>query len=313
MEELYRIYNGKWSKELLMKDKYERIRKKIVDTFSNLEFIEGPHKYFLHKEDGTKVEMPCVSNVTHLFKPHFDSEEQAERCSQKYYDNPESKYYQMTKDEILELWNKISTDACNHGSERHEYSESLFYYMTYQYDKILPEFKDRLKKDENGVLYFSAVYPKEVSAAKFYNDIPVCIVPILAETKVYICNEYYRYSGTFDILFYYDQELDERNTDKTKDLSGLMVFDWKTNKDLYKNFSSYLLYDFSEMLDMPLSIYKLQLSAYQNCLENIGEKVVGRRIIWLKPDSNYEKIPLENVVKRLHNALIAHFDLSKLL
>lgn len=77
-----------------------------------------------------------------------------------------------------------------------------------------------------------------------------------------------------------------------------------TNKDLYKNFASQkLLPPFDGLLDMPLSVYKLQLSLYENALTKIGMKVVGRRILWLKPDCSYEKIPLESYRERIDNEL----------
>ena len=77
-----------------------------------------------------------------------------------------------------------------------------------------------------------------------------------------------------------------------------------TNKDLYKNFKEQkLLEPFEELLDMPLNIYKLQLSLYQNCLEKVGLKTVARRILWLKPDGTYDKISLEEYVKVLREAL----------
>jgi hypothetical protein len=82
-----------------------------------------------------------------------------------------------------------------------------------------------------------------------------------------------------------------------------------TNKDLYKNFKEQkLLPPFNELLDMPLSTYKLQLSLYENALHKIGIKVVGRRILWLKPDSEYEKINLESYQKEIDNELKKIFN-----
>jgi hypothetical protein len=108
------------------------------------------------------------------------------------------------------------------------------------------------------------------------------------------------YAGTFDILFYYDAEIEGKSLNN----SGLVVMDWKTNKDLYKNFKEQkLLTPFDGLLDMPLSIYKLQLSLYENALHKIGLKVVGRRILWLKPDGTYEKINLESYRERIDNEL----------
>ena len=286
MRILYR--NNKW-KGIWDNPKYEEIRNKIKETFVGLEFIEEGHMYFLNGK-----QMTCVSDVTHMFQEHFDSTTKAVETSERNFNNPDSKYYQMTPDMILAEWKKISNEACTHGTFTHECGESLFYFMTGQNEKVLPEFQDRLT-DDGG---FRILHPKEESAAKFYEEIPECIVPILAETKVY--DEELGYSGTFDILFYYDAELDGKPAEK----SGLLVLDFKTNKDLYKNFKGKtLLEPFNELLDMPLSIYKLQLSLYQSCLNKIGLKVIGRRIIWLKPDGTYDKINLEEYVGQLRESL----------
>ena len=286
MKILYR--NNKW-KGIWDSPKYEKLREVIKNEFSGLTFIEEGHKYFLNGKP-----MTCVSDVTHLFQEHFDSTQKAVETSERNWNNPESKYFRMTPEQILESWKKISDEACEHGTFTHECGESLFYYMTGQIDKILPDFKDRLTEDGG----FMLLYPKEEAAGKFYEDIPECIVPILAETKVY--DEELGYSGTFDILFYYDATLDGKNPEK----SGLIVMDWKTNKDLYKNFKGQkLLSPFDELLDMPLNLYKLQLSLYQSCINKVGLKVVARRILWLKPDGTYDKINLEDYVNVLREEL----------
>lgn len=286
------LYNdGKWD-GIWDLPKYQEMRDKIVESFKGLSFVEDGHRYFLNGK-----EMTCVSNVTHMFQEHFDSHQKAQETFERNFDNPDSKYYRMTAQQIEESWKRISKEACDTGTQRHEFSESVFYYMTRQFDKILPEFKDRLKEDGG----FEAIYPKEIAAAKFYEDLPKCLVPILAETKVY--DEDLGYSGTFDLLCYYDAELDG----KTADRSGLVILDWKTNKDLYKNFKEKkLLHPFEDLLDMPLQIYHLQLSLYQNCLEKIGFKVVARRLMWLRPDGNYEKINLVSYTKRLVEYLKKH-------
>lgn len=280
--------NDKWL-DIWDNDKYSQIRNKILNTFNELVFIEEGHRYFVGDR-----ELQSVSVVTHLYKRHFDSIAESKKTSERNWDNPKSKYYRMTPDEILTQWKKKSEDACSKGTERHEFGESCFYYMTGQYDKILPAFKDRLTADGG----FESKYPEEDAVVKFYQDMPKCIVPILAETKVYDTD--LGYAGTFDILFYYDAELDGKPLNK----SGLMVLDFKTNEDLYKNFKEEkLLYPFDGLLDMPLSIYKLQLSLYQICLENIGFKIVGRRILWLKPEGIYDKIGLEEYTQTLRKDL----------
>ena len=133
--------NGKWD-GIWDNPKYEEIRNKIKNTFSELVFIEEGHKYFLHGK-----QMTCVSDVTHLFQEHFDSTNKAKETSERQFNNPNSKYYQMTPEQILQEWKNISTEACTTGTDRHEFGESAFYYMTGQYDKILEDFKDRLTEE----------------------------------------------------------------------------------------------------------------------------------------------------------------------
>lgn len=290
------LYNkNKWL-DIYKLPKYESIRGEILTKFKGLEFVEEGHKYFLNGK-----EMECVSNVAHKFQEHIDTRQLATETFERNFNKPKSKYFQMSVDDIINLWANISNEACTHGTDTHEFGESAFYYMIGEYDKILPSFKDRLTKDGG----FKAIHPKEEAIVKFYEDIPQCIIPILAETKVFVEYDKAGYAGTFDILFYYDAEL----LGKDDSNSGLLIMDWKTNKDLYKNFNEQkLLPPFDGLLDMPLSTYKLQLSLYENALHKIGLKCVGRRILWLKPDATYEKINLESYRDRIDSELKKIFN-----
>jgi hypothetical protein len=285
------LRNGKWD-GIWDRPKYQEMRKKITESFKGLTFVEEGHKYFLGDKEFT-----CVSNVTHRFQEHFDSHTKAQETFERNFNNERSKYYRMTAAEIEKAWAENSKQACEHGSERHEFGESCYWYMTGQYDRILPAFKDRLTKDGG----FEARFPKEEATVKFWEDLPVCFVPIAVENITY--NKTLNYSGTFDMLFYYDAELDGKSPEK----SGFVIFDYKTNKDLYKNFmGKKLLPPFDELLDMPCSLYKLQLSLYELNLEQLGFKVIARRLIWLKPDGEYDKIPLESYTKVLSEELTKH-------
>ncbi len=285
------LYNGKWD-GIWDLPKYQEMREKIIESFKGLTFVEDGHKYFLNGK-----ELMCVSNVTHMFQEHFDPITKSQETYERNFDNPDSKYYRMTPEEIREAWEANSRQACEVGSERHLWGESAFAYMTKQYDKIAPEFKDRLTEDGG----FEAIYPKEIAICKFWEDLPVCFVPIAVENITY--HKELNYSGTFDMLFYYEAELDGKSPDK----SGFVIFDYKTNKDLYKNFKEKkLLPPFEGLLDMPVSIYKLQLSAYELNLQQLGFKIIGRRLIWLLPDGTYDKIPLESYAERLADYLKKH-------
>ena len=169
------LYNkNKWL-DIYSLPKYQEIREKILTEFKGLVFVEEGHKYFLNGK-----EMECVSNVAHKFQKHLDTRKLATETYERNFQNPNSKYYGMTINEIIDTWKKISNDSCTHGTETHEFAESSFYYMIGQYDRILPNFKDRLTEDGG----FKAILPKEEAVVKFFEDIPKCIIPILAETKV---------------------------------------------------------------------------------------------------------------------------------
>jgi hypothetical protein len=282
------LKRGKW-KNISNLDKYQQMRDLIKRSYQGLVFVNEGHRYYYN---GKQLE--SVSNITHLFTPKFDAAVKSQEMYEKYYNDPTSKYYQMTQQQILEQWTVIKDTACDNGTNVHEFGESCFYFMTYQDDKILPNFKDRLNGDE-----FNSINEKEDAVVKFWNDLPQCFVPIASENQV--CREDLGYSGTFDLLFYYDAELDN----KTPDKSGFVIFDYKTNKDLYKNFrGERMLYPFNELLNCSFNVYQLQLSLYQLALEPIGVKVIGRRIIWLKDDSSYEKIITDSYTYNLYYALI---------
>jgi hypothetical protein len=284
------IDRGKWKKYYDLPE-IQEIRDKIVETYTNkLIFLEEPHEYYL---DGAQY--MCVSEVTHKYKPK-DSRQMAEGCVRKWQkdQDPSYKYYGMSVEEILAKWAVKSGHACEFGTEVHSFGESMFYYMTGEPEKILPECKEKFK---DGIPYPTNKH--EEAVVRFWYDLPENFVPVLAETKVFNRNGT-PYAGTFDILFYY---VDEPNSPK----NGLVIFDYKTNEALYSDYArgrkNMLLWPFNDMYDENASYYTLQLGCYQIPMENLGFKVIGRRLIWLKPDGNYEKIRIENVSSRVRNAL----------
>lgn len=281
------VDRGKWSENYDLPE-IQAIRDKIIDTYTNkLVFLEGPHEYYL---DGVKY--ISVSEVTHVYKPK-DSEQMAEDCVKRWKKEQDKsyKYYGLEKDEILAIWKKKSDKACSFGTNVHAFGESMFYYMTGEPEKILPECKDRFKEGKP-----CPSNKHEEAVVKFWNDLPSSFVPVLAETKVFNkCGT--QYAGTFDILFYYVEYPESPN-------NGLVIFDYKTNEDLFKNYKGQtLLWPFNDLLDQYYSYYTLQLNCYQIPLENIEYNVIGRRLIWLKPDGEYEKIKVDNISDRVRTAL----------
>lgn len=293
-QETLRLYQKEEWLKYAHQERFEVIRNKIYNEFSELIFDEEPHKYYLGE-----MELDCVSNVIHRFQEHFDSDKIAHKVYKEHFNDPNNKYYQMTVEEILQQWQDIATKATTAGSERHNFGESCFWFMLGEYDKIVPDFKDRLHQDEEGKYYMEAMFPKEIAIVRYWQDIPAEIVPILAENKVYDLD--ILTAGTFDILYAWTKDLKDENAP----IIGLIIADYKTNVDLFKNYKEKrLLPPFDDLLDNSLNVYKLQLSTYQNCLEQIGLKVIARRLIWLRPTGKYEKINLETYTPKLRKAII---------
>ena len=267
----------------------KKIRKLIKDSYSDkLQFVEETHQYFL---DG--VEYTCVSDVIKRWENN-DREAMLEGCAKKAQWKKDYKYYGMTKDEIRELWDKNSKEACDFGTLVHGFGESMFYWMIGEDDKILPEYKEQFEGDEP-----IAKNKHEEAVIQFWKDIPDDFVPVLAETKVFN-KEGTPYAGTFDILFYYYKgKNDPRN--------GLLVFDYKTNASLTSDFcrdkGKMMLEPFNDLVEESLSHYQLQLGLYSIPLQKLGLKVIGRRIIWLQDDGSYEKIKTKDETARIRQAL----------
>lgn len=266
-----------------------KVRNKILTEFKDLVFEEEPHKYYLNG-----VELPSVSHVTHKFSVPFDSDSVAERYAEKNG---------MTKEYWLDQWKFNNLKATTSGTLVHAYGESLGWLRNGHPEKITEENKCKYVKEKKWLI---PTRKKEEAILKFYDELNDNLHFVLAETKVYtgknkeITNLKQDYAGTFDILFYYKDPNDDSK-------SGLCIFDFKTNSDLYSEYNrnkGIMMYaPFSDMFSESFGAYTLQLSAYQMPLEDIGLKVIARRIVWLKDDGTYELIPVKDVTKQLREVL----------
>lgn len=255
------------------------IRDKIQDSYKDLVFEEGPHVYYYK---GKKV--PSVSRTVDMFVEPFPTEEKAQSCFEKYYDDPTSKYFKMTADDIKKMWKKKNDNANDQGTWAHAFGENAMHYMVGDYDAIDPAFKDRLVDGK-----FEARTGFEEAIAKFWNDMPDEYIPMLVENRVYaLCGKDSPvYAGTFDLLVY--------STVPGKE--GLIIFDYKTNEDLYKNFQDKkLLKPFDKMLDHPKNHYEIQQSLYEHALNEIGLDILGKRLIWIKTDGSYTVVKMREKI-----------------
>lgn len=173
----------------------------------------------------------------------------------------------VSQQEILDRWKKIADEACELGTDVHLFGEN------YTFDRTL--------KPSNG-------YEKAI--VKLFEKIPPHIVPVKSELRMY--HKEYLFAGTCDNLFF--------NTHTGK----YLLTDFKTNKDLYKNFGGEkLLGVFDDLLDNSFNKYQIQLSLYQLLFEQTGYKVEERRLIHLLPNGEFIAYQTADYTDRLSSYL----------
>lgn len=151
----------------------------------------------------------------------------------------------VTQEEVLARWKKINTEAIDRGKQTHSFAE--------QDTHDNPELK------------------QEEAVQKFFRQLnEQCNNRYLIVSKeLQMVHKTLYYCGTSDLLIY------------DKHTNTFIIGDWKTNKDLFKNFKGKtLLEPFEYMLDCPFSKYQIQLCMYQMMFEQLGYTVSERWIIW---------------------------------
>lgn len=176
--------------------------------------------------------------------------------------------------EIRDRWTQIGKEACEKGTEVHLFGEDL-----------------QNNLNVSVPIYLKKLEPKKHAVFKFWESLPDFIVPVIAECRMY--HKSLKFAGTADIIL-----LDTRD-------NSLIICDYKTNKDLFKNYKGQrLLEPFKNKLDNPFHKYEIQLSLYQILLEQVPNvKVSKRRIIWLLEDGKYVMYDCEDLTIKLKKVL----------
>lgn len=172
----------------------------------------------------------------------------------------------LTEAELLDQWKEKGKLSAERGTRIHKFAED--YYIN---NSLQPNCKA-----EEGVI-------------EFFKDHPNYII---IDQEVILFNNFYNYAGTMDLLIY------------DIDTEGFLILDWKSNDDLFKNYKKKtLLEPFTDYLQNPLNLYKIQLNLYDMCLEEKGFDIDKRIIIWLKEceitNKKYQLFEVEDLKPRL--------------
>ena len=271
-------------------EEISKIRDKIYSSFSNIDFYEDKHEYFVNeKKTNQRVQYSSVSSVIHKYEQPFDKELVAERYALKHG---------LNKEDVLSEWKYSNLCSTISGTRVHLYGEGYTWLTCGIFDKIPNEVKPQFVQPENWLVPTS---PKENGVKKFYDELHPTLIPIGAEFMLSSenLNIKTKMCGTTDLLFYFNHP-----TDKSK--NGVVLSDWKTNKDLKKEYARtnniMMKIPFDYLVDEPLSHYTLQFGCYQLMLESIGINIIGRRLIWIK-DNDYELFKISDVTPILKSIL----------
>lgn len=173
----------------------------------------------------------------------------------------------ITTEEVLKQWADINQESRDRGHRVHAFGE------LYQFNRSL-----------------KPSCPQEEALVSFWQSVPEHIIPVAAELRMYHFK--YLFAGTADIILF-----------DTKTQSYIIA-DYKTNKDLFKNYKNKtMLAPFEALLDCPLNHYVVQLSYYQILLEQIGVRVSKRIIIWLGLDGKFSTIQTDDVTSIIKSTL----------
>ena len=144
----------------------------------------------------------------------------------------------------------------------------------YERDKSVRKGKNAHKIAEDYPNHRNPVSDEEIGVVGFMDQLESHLKVVGKEILVF--NSNVGIAGQIDLVLF------NENTEQ------IIIVDWKTNKDIFKNFKGKTMYHpFSHMLDMPMSHYILQLNYYKLFLElGTGIPVESMQIVWLtdKPD-----------------------------
>ena len=228
-----------------------------------IQFDEPTHVYTVH---GDRTFM-SVTTWNHHHFPKFDADKIIKQIisSKKHKTDPEYKYYQMTAEQIMDMWNANRDGASSAGTNMHYDIECYYNQMVVSNDSIeYRYFQNFLRENPHLHAY---------------------------RTEWTIYHEELKIAGSVDMIY--------ENPDGT-----LLIYDWKRCKEIIKEnaYGSTATTECIQHLpDTNFWHYALQLNTYKTIIEEkYGKKVVGLCLVCLHPNNaDYQLIEVPFMEKEL--------------
>lgn len=229
-------------------------------------FDEGPHIYTVHGEQG----YTSVTTWNHHHFSQFDADAIIDKMLRgKNMQDPNYKYYGMTREQIKASWDKNRDAASGSGTQMHYDIECYWNGMD-------------VKNNSTEFQWFM----------NFVRDHPE-LKPYRTEWMVYY--EELKLSGSIDMVF----ELPD---------GSLQIYDWKRCKEIvYESaFGKCALTPcICHLPDTNFWHYALQLNTYKKILEEkYGKQITGLYLVVMHPENpygNYDRIALPVLTKEMED------------
>jgi hypothetical protein len=242
----------------------------------DLSFLEENHLYFMKDVDGKyRNDFPSVSKVLKKFYEPFDAEGIA-------YKKAGGDLKEMHR--LLEEWKNSGDYASNMGSRTHFYLETETINRNGGYKEVR-------EPNYECDIFQQATSDSMIRAGKRYLDLCEKRDLVLLDTEMVLGHPELGYTGQPDKVWL--------TVNATGDNFGILITDWKTNKEknFKKNdFTKPMYHPFSDYPSTALGHYYLQLPLYGKLLLKMLEgtkyqdiPLLGCIVVLLKESSDYEE------------------------
>ena len=237
----------------------------LKDSFKDFQFFEDGHYY---ECKGKRVGV-SVTKFIHEYCNEFDELGMAEKSAIKN---------NKSVQEILDEWHYKRDFSCEKGTDGHNYSQHLW--SGNKYEMLKFDMSDE---------YYQSVFKIHRQAENFYRDYKEHLEHLFDELP--IGSEEFNIASCCDHLFY------------NKLTGGLVLVDYKTNTDIYKDKKYYenarnkppkMKIPLQHLEDLTITHYYIQLSIYKYLIEKYtGLKVDEMFIVYMSENiENYEIIDI---------------------